>query len=115
MQTNSDYASYELTWEYEAYELTWDYEAVELVYELDSGSPNGYERMELQDGTLSVLYVEPAGFSMDEEAFFSSEVNSVLVIEEPSDTISDRAHAALARFSQRAKALLSSTPARASS
>jgi hypothetical protein len=55
MQTNSDYASYELTWEYEAYELTWDYEAVELVYELDSGSPNGYERMELQDGTLSVL------------------------------------------------------------
>ena len=111
---DGDYAAYEIGWGYEEFELSWGYEAMELVYELDQDT-RGYDLIEVQDGAESVRVLERGGFSEDEEAFFCSDVNPVLVIEEPLDTLGDRAQAALSRFTQRARALIHSTPAQASS
>ena len=100
--------------DYAEFELSWGYEELEVVFELEQDA-RVYDLIEVQDGAENVRVLERGGFSEDEEAFFCSDVNPVLVIEDPMDTLTDRAQAALSRFTQRARALLSSTPARASS
>lgn len=104
-----------------------DYVSLQLTMELDPEQAGIYESMELQQGEMTLRFVTPhtcaiqaepdelpVEFSAEEEAFFHSSINTDVLLEDEEPGMMDRAHVAVARVAQRARAMLShSSPLRA--
>lgn len=105
-----------------------DYVSLQLTMELDPEQAGIYESMELQQGAMTLRFISPihscavqaapdtppCEFDDADEAFFHSAVNTDVLLEDEEPGMMDRAHVAVARVAQRARALIShNSPLRA--
>jgi hypothetical protein len=91
-QNENKYASYEVVYDV-------DYTSYQLIYEIETSA---YEQVELlQDDEITKFIDVDVQFSVVEEAFFNSDVNPALVLEDY-ETRLDRLHSALSNALERA-------------